>query len=74
MVVPIEEQELTTQRDAVVSLCKGLQEKVTRSIQCTHRSRLLRSNSVNCKLRCRYEYRVVQLRCCRLAAGNVLFF
>lgn len=24
----IEEEELTTQRDAVVSLCKGLQEKV----------------------------------------------
>ena len=30
MVVSIEEQELTAQRDAVVSLCKGLQEKVRR--------------------------------------------
>lgn len=40
----IEEEELTAQRDAVVSLCKGLQEKVRR-VSNTSKSHTLHSSS-----------------------------
>lgn len=75
MVVSIEEQELTAQRDAAVSLCKGLQEKVRRFV---HSS----SHSVQqgCGVTQVHAVRRLQYSCCSFAvvdlyvAGNAFLF